>query len=192
MKNNIIFILSLFLMQSCVEKNKEKQITDNKILSESEYKIVCRNILSSKDILERDFKNHNKIGTVDTVKVKQINFKEKKIFIYTNRRTTDTLLNYVDSIYKYNNQILKFIGSKKMLFNHDSINVLKYRYLQDGKKSMPANLYIDETNGVIVLQAGSQWRWIVEYDNAFRELHKEILMDSVFFDFEQENNNMIL
>ena len=187
MKCNIIFAFAcLFILQSCVEKKEKLQVANDKILTTSEHQIICRNILSSRDILRRDYSDLNQIGTVDTVLVKEIEYSQKKIFIYTNKRTADTLLSYIDSIYKYNNQILRFLGSKKMVSGNDSINILKYRYLHDGAKSKPANLYISKKLGLIVLQARSQWGWVVEYDTAYEDLHKEILTDSVFFDFKYE------
>jgi len=187
-------MIALFAIAGCsdregnlkIDEEASTLIDDEKILATSVHHIICKNIIVSEVSLKRDFSNFDKIGSVDSIEAKQVDYKYKKIFIYKNKGHADTLIYYKDSICKYNKQLLKFLGDKKMLLKNDSVDIQKYRYLHEGEKSKPANLYINKTLGLVTLQAGSQWRWVINYNRAYNDLHRGILRDSVFFSFEQE------
>jgi hypothetical protein len=85
----IFSMIALFAIAGCsdregnlkIDEEARTLIGDEKILATSVHHVICKNIIVSEVSLKRDFSNFDKIGSVDSIEAKQVDYKYKK-FLY--------------------------------------------------------------------------------------------------------------
>lgn len=173
-----------------------KAYRDTVPVAVSEYKIN-RKFLNAgmEDIGWPELRKHDSVGIIDTLPVKRIDYRYKKIFIYTEGRYADTLTVYKDSV-SFSDAEYTLLESKTMLYNGKKIKVHKYQYYRLYKHTFVTvdmdyltNRYVNDSLGIVFEREGTGN--FAEYDIRLNELQKAILRDTLFnkFQFDYKKNS---
>lgn len=134
----------------------QKAYRDTVPVAVSEYKIN-RKFLNAgmEDIGWPELRKHGSVGIIDTLPVKRIDYRYKKIFIYTDGRYADTLTVYKDSV-SFSDAEYTLLESKTMLYNGKKIKVHKYQYYRLYKHTFVTvdmdyltNRYVNDSLGIV-------------------------------------------
>ncbi|SFQ74480.1 hypothetical protein [Flavobacterium akiainvivens] len=185
MKKIIVTSLFILIISACI-KCSDKPVDFEKVTET----IITRRLLSSAtDSFEPNLGNHDKIGITDTVTMKKIVKPNVSVYIYSNQKRIDSLIRYKDSLYIFNNSKLHFFKKKTYHEKGTIIEISKFQYVPIDPMAQIADLYINDSLGIIIYQAKSQWGAFREYDLRYSDLHKKMILDSAFFRFETTFQN---
>ncbi len=179
-----------FILLSCFNDQKENiSENENKIMSIAETKII-RRALGAYFNIGSNLENHDMVGELDTVSVKKIFYPKKTVFIYNEINESDTLTYHKDSLYILSAEKFYPLRERKFVVNNNEFYITKYYY--EPRLTRPAstgvtgsyNIYLNDSLGIVLSQARSTYHAFREYNINYSELHKAIIRDTSFFEFE--------